>query len=505
MKKKLIFLLTTVILLSAMGITAFAESAADNSFSITTAANALVNCVPALVVAIISILTIVLLCIFSKRLQTKLDGSSASAMINTFIICFSASGITCLVFALLTDGVTWTDMLVNDSLSYIDRQQFSDFFNTMRTVAVGNFDELSTEYSPFSISVYCLLSQFAPSNLVASESISTYITLLTNQPAILMYLFLVIICVVFIYRLSRSQLRQNGLKIRDEITAFLLVVSYPSMYCISLGNISAACLAGALFFILFRDSENKVYRYISLIVLILSASVSPYVLVFSLLLFTDKGKQGTKPFLIVLAGFIVLNITPCFFIGFDCALNYIRALFSISTEEFVVGNTSISNLLVFFGVDNKVILYAIFILTQLIAIVGFFLFPETWQKTSAAVYIILNMPALSNNVMYLFVFIPFVFLIGKKQHKSLDWLYLLSYSLIIIPFPEWYYFDSENFEVLLSAFGLPYISVANNLISLTAVQLLLVLMLYQIVSLLKQSNAEQKPEPAIFVDPLTNE
>ncbi|MCD7775508.1 MAG: hypothetical protein LUH40_08000 [Clostridiales bacterium] len=500
MKKKLTFIFTTVLFALTTGITAFADSeeemteAAEQaaSVNISGAFSALTNCVPALVVAVISILAIALVCIFGGRLKKKLDGSSASSMMNAFIAAFSASGIICLVFAFLTDGVSWSDMMhtVDESVLY---PQFSDYYQSMQTAARGLFYNLSEEFTPFGIIIYYLLAQFVPASLVTSTSAVYYSSLLKNQPGLMMYLFIVILYLVLIYRLSRSQLRKNDLHMRDEVTVFLFMLSYPVIYCVEQGNITALSLALAMFFILYRNSESKTYRRICTAALAISAAITPFTLIFALLLFFDKGKKGIKTFLCICGLFVVLFLAPCFITGFRCALYYAESFLTINAEEFIVGNVSLANLLVFFGVKSKFVLYTVFILSELLALVTLIALPKTWQKLAAAVYIILNIPSVSENVTYLFILIPLVYLLSEKEHKTADWLYLLCFSLIVIPIPEWYYFDSGNFETLLAAFNLPYISSANELISLTAIQGLFVLLIYSMATSMKASKESAAP------------
>ena len=66
---------------------------------------------------------------------------------------------------------------------------------------------------------------------------------------------------------------------------------------------------------------------------------------------------------------------------------------------------SIANLLHFFGINNTIIIYAVVILTQVIAVIALLTLESAWQKAAAAVYVILNIFAVSDAVAILFVFV----------------------------------------------------------------------------------------------------
>ena len=305
------------------------------------------------------------------------------------------------------------------------------------------------------------------------------------------YLFLVLFLCTLIYRMSRPILRQNGLSTKNELICFLLIVSFPSIYCIELGNIVALSLALAMFFLLFRDHEKRVMREVSLVAIGISAAITPYTILFALLLPKKNDKKSVISFVKSAAYFVVLFIAPAFLTGFGNMLQYVENFFAMPTDGFIAGNTGIANLLAFFGVRSAVPMLILTFIMEIIALVCAFVLPETWQKTAAIVYIILNFAGISANELYLFALIPFVFLMAEKQHKTIDWAYLLSFSLLITPIGEWYYFEKHTAEVIFHAFGVDYIVSANNLFSLAAVQLLFVLLVCQTVPALRHRKMQE--------------
>ena len=156
---------------------------------------------------------------------------------------------------------------------------------------------------------------------------------------------------------------------------------------------------------------------------------------------------------------------------------------------------SIANLLIFFGIDNIAVLQIVSIIMNISALAAVVILPQTWQKLSAVVDIILNVFSVSDPMMLIFVFIPFVFLLAEKKHKATDWLYLLVFALLITPFPEWFYFDRAQFNVFTISMGIKDIRNANNLISLAAVQFMYIVIICQSIKQLtskKQKTGSEK-------------
>ena len=192
------------------------------------------------------------------------------------------------------------------------------------------------------------------------------------------------------------------------------------------------------------------------------------------------------------AYFLILFIAPAVFSGFENLFTYLKTFVSVSETGFVPGNMSIANLLHFFGISSNLLIYAVVILTEIIAVLALITLPSVWQKTAAAAYIILNIFSVSDAVAIIFAFIPFIFLLAEKEHKAADWLYLLSFALLVTPFPEWFRGDYQYFAAFLSTMGIFEIRNANNLICLAAAQFLLILLFSQMTSALKSRKENAK-------------
>lgn len=487
MKKKILFLISVLSLFFASAIPCHAMQVISNEsqFSFYMFTNSIKGCTSVQIAAILFLIVIVLFSVFRKKLVKMLKNSSTSSMLNAFIVFFSVFGIGCLVMAFISDGTTWSGLMHYDTNSESIYTQFSDYILTIQDSGAQRFAEKADAFTPLSLLIYFTLAQFLPTKLVLSESMLSYASILRNQTFMFLYLILVMICIVLIYRMNRYILRRNGLNMRDELVVFLTVVSYPTMYCVELGNIVGFSLALSLFFIIYHDAKQKVFRELSHIAMGISAAITPLTILFVLILIDEKKKKAVIDILKIVLYSAILFITPCIFTGFDCLTIYAKNFFSISADAYQISNMSIANLLIFFGIDNQVLLQVISVLMNIIAVAAIILLPKTWQKMSAAVYIILNVFSISSPMMLIFIFIPFVFLLAEKTHKASDWLYLLVFALLITPFPEWFYFDRAQFNIFTLSLGIRDIRNANNLISLAATQGLFALICCQTISTLK--------------------
>lgn len=477
MKKKILSLISVLSLLFGSALTCSAQEilasgAADSSrFNFYMISNSFKNCTSAQVAAIFAAAVILLTIIFRKKLVKKLNNSSSSAMINAFIVFFSVFGIACLALGFASEGETWSALMHIEESKRAIYTHFDDYILTIQSTGRQDFLECAGQFTPFGQLLYFTIAQFLPTKLVLSDSLLSYAIILKNQTFMFLYLILVMFCITLVYRMNRSVLRRNSLNMRDEIVAFMTVVSYPTMYCVELGNINAICIALALFFAVYYNSEQKIIRELSHLTMGISAAIMPSTILFSLLLFNKENKKSSLINIAKIAGYaLILFTAPCVLTGFDCMRVYMQNFLAINADSFVLSNMSISNLLLFLGVENKPVLHIVSIAMNIVAAAAIVILPKTWQKLSAAVYIMLNIFAFSSPVSLVLVFIPLMFLLAEKTHKTTDWIYLLVFALMVTPFPEWFYFDRSDFNMFTLSFGIREIYNANNLISLAAVQ-----------------------------------
>ncbi len=500
MKKKVLSITTIIslFLLSAIpcgakGILSEAVGSADKGIDFSSVWSSFTACTSAQAALAITAVCLLLFIIFYKKLGKKLSNSSSASMMNAFLTFFSVFGIGCFILAVISDGETWSHLMFFDPESEYSVTQFSDYILSVQQAGKREFSSIADRFTPMGILIYAIIAQFLPPKLVMSKSILFYIKILRDQTFMYLYLILVMMCLILIYKMNRSVLRRNGLKVRDELVAFLTIVSYPTMYCVEQGNIAGIAVTLALVFALFYDSKNQPLRELSHISIAFSAALNPVFILFVILLLANKKKRTKSDIIKILLYTVISYIVPAFVTGFDCLSIYSQSLFAVTKDTFVATNMSIANLLVLFGVTNTVILNIVTIAMNVIAAACVFILPAAWQKMTAVIYIILNIYTFSTPINLIFIFIPLVFLLSEKSHKASDWLYLLVFALLVTPFPEWFWFELEEFNRLMLEFNIRNIRNANNLISLASVQCLFILTVYTALKALK--NRKKVPAP----------
>lgn len=494
MKKKILSITTifSLFLLSAVPCSAAGISANNDPIDFAAAWECFRVLTSAQIALAFTVVVLILFFVFRKKLSKKLDNSSSASMMNAFLGFFSIFGIGCFIMAVISDGDTWSHLMYYNPNSEYAITQFSDYILSVQHAGKQDFAGIADRFSPLGIIIYYIIAQFLPPNLVFSETILHYIKILRNQTFMYLYLILVMMCLLLIYKMNRAVLRRNGLKVRDELVAFLAIVSYPTMYCVEQGNVAGIGVTLTLLFTLFYDSKNQILRELSHLALAFSAALNPVMILFIALLFINKKKRTKKDIVKIILYTVISYIIPSFVVGFDSLSIYMQSLFTVSKDIFAASNMSIANLLVFFGVNNIVVLNIVAIAMNIIAVACAFILPSAWQKMTALIYVVLNIYSFSNPVNLIFIFIPLVFLLSEKTHKASDWLYLLAFALLVTPFPEWFWFELSEFNHFMIMFNIKNIRNANNLISLASVQTLFFLTVSSAIKVLRNRKASVK-------------
>lgn len=483
MKKKILSFATIILTLLAGNITCFAADITaipakswSNFFEYLSASPFTIAVMVAFAVIAIAVI------ILYKPLASKLNNSTSAHMFNAFIAVFGVIGISSFIMAFISDGITFQHMLHSENTDTAETLHFYDYLNTLRDAGSMKFDKSAAKFSPLSLFIFYIIAQFMPAQYIFSTSLAHFLQMTRNQTFIYCYLIILMMLIVLLYKTSRNMLRENGIKFREELFSFLLIISYPTLYCIKLGNIVGLSYAFAMFFIAFRNSEKRSAREMALVSLAVSAAITPYTLIFALLLLS-KDKNSVYNILKTVSYSLILFILPAVFTGFDSLGAYVSNLFAIPVEV-NIENIAISNILMFIGINNRVLLYIISAVFIIAAAACIFVLPTAWQKATAALYVIINLVPSSPNAILLFVFIPLILLLAQKAHKAIDWLYLAAFSLLIMPLPEWFWFESESFHSMFESIGIYSVLNANEVFAPFAVQLIFVLIVSQSASVL---------------------
>ena len=446
-------------------------------------------------IAVIIIFAVIIIAavIMHKPIAAKLNKSTSDSMLNTFFVFFGICAIAGFVISLLSDGDTLGHLLHSETTETATTMHFYDYLNTLRDAGSMNFHKSAYNFSPMSLFIFYIIAQFMPEQYIFSTSLAHYLQMTRHQTFIYAYLILLMFLIVMLNKASKKILNKNESALKEEIFCFLLIVSYPTLYCIKLGNIVGLSYAFVLFFIAFRDSEKRITREMSIVSLAVSAAITPYTLIFALLLLS-KDKNSIKNIIKATIYSVVLFILPAFFTGFQNLGTYLANLFVVP-EFLSIENIAISNILRFIGIDNIVWIYILSAVFTVGATACIFILPETWQKATAILYVIITIVPSEPNAILLFAFIPLLLLVAQKTHKAVDWLYFIAFSFLIVPLPEWFWFERESFISMFESLNIYTVHNANELFAPFAVQLLFVLIVSQSISVLiknKKENTIQK-------------
>ena len=440
-------------------------------------------------VCIFSIIAVIIFAIFCRPLAKKLNGTNSSKMIGAFIAILAVSGAGMFITSLISDGTAFGHLLHSENTDPGATFHFFDYLNSLRNAGSKNFELMAEEYSPASMLIFYVIAQFMPNKYISSTGIAALIKMSREQTFVYCYLIIITFIILFINKFNNEILRANGNKTKNEIFTFLLIITYPTLYCIKLGNIIGLSFTFLMAFIAFYNSEKRTNREIALVALGISAAITPYTIVFALLLLTKK-KDSVYQLAKALLYSVILFMAPAFFTGFGNMLEYIKHLF-VTPSSISIENIAVSGILRFIGIESDAVIYVIGTIFALVALACIFILPATWQKTAAAVYFIIDIVPSAPNAILLFVFIPFVLMLAEKSHKAIDWMYFAAFSLLVLPIPEWFMADGDAFHSMFESIGVYVVHNANELIAPFAIQLIFVLCVCQAVSALKADKKQK--------------
>ena len=287
-------------------------------------------------------------------------------------------------------------------------------------------------YKSLPIEVQEIFSQSAISN--------TEIDIRTVASAQMSYLMFEILTVAFIFLLLYKY--KIGSAIQKTFFSFVSITSIGFFYAYERGNIIILSVLFLLIFVIFLDSEKKIYRLISSICLALSAGIKLYPVLYGLVLLKkDKKKQM---FVSILCGFLVILLPFAFLGGLDGIIGMNKGLSSNNESGIKPGYlnlTSIIMTVLMFCGKTELSPKHIFILRILVYIFCFCLmcfsimFKEKWKKYLAITLAMFSITGTSHMYMLSFMIIPIIEFFNQSEHKRAHIFYLICFigTMAIIP------------------------------------------------------------------------
>lgn len=440
-------------------------------------------------------------------IKRKNKSVTTKGLLLFFILFFLANLIVGVVLAAATGGDSWKMILFHSGFS---TDMYMDFFNSIRDG--GSPDVYSARnniYPPLCNLIFRFFSKLISPSLV-STAFASRTSLQVDQISMMIYLLFAIVCIVCMLRLIESYVNiQNDGKIRltASLFSFLMIISYPVMFCLERGNILILSVITSMFFLFFRNSENPVIRELSYISLAVAAGIKLYPAVFGLIFLIEKKyKEALR---LILYGLIVVVFPIVFFLdefipaqahitGYAALLNItaadsgsasvlmkiIQNLFSFTVNKkssLNLSSVSVQNIAFILGKStaSAKILCAI---TELIALICAFFAKREWQRVFLLTYLMLNIPSASNSYALSFMLISFcIFLFGTEKRRSIDKIYIFIYALLLTPLPTYWYFHPEFGEKICAWLGVYYSTLPNQVIATYVFQFMFLLTVFDIL------------------------
>ena len=375
-------------------------------------------------------------------LTNKSRVPTTKSMVKFFMVFFVCSLFVSTVLAAASGGESWKYMLFHSG-PYTD--MYMDFFNSIRDGGSPNvYSARNNIYPPLCVLIFRILSKLIDPSLVSTH-FRQRTMLQADQLCMIIYILFALICIMSLVRLieSYANIKTEGkLQTQAAVISYAMIISYPVMFCLERGNILILSVIFAMFFMFFKDSENKIIREMSYISLALSAGIKLYPAIFGLTLIIEKKyKEAIR---LMVYGIIVVVFPIVFFLD-EFRTNPASVSFGVlpllkigsgavagaettSALEKLIKNllnfavnkksslnfssVSIQNF-VFMAQGNATVAKAVCAITEIIAALCAFKAKREWQKVFLLCYLMLNIPSASNSYALSFLLIPFI----SFQHK----------------------------------------------------------------------------------------
>ena len=455
-------------------------------------------------------------------LTKKIHIPTTTEMIKFFLIFFAGSLFISVVMAAASGGESWKYMLFHNG-PYTD--MYMDFFNSIRDGGSDNvYSERNNIYPPLCVLIFRIFSKLISPDLVSTH-FKQRTRLQADQICMIIYILFALICIMSMIRLIESYANmktQGKMKTQAAIISFAMIICYPVMFCLERGNILILSVILAMFFIFFKDSENKIIRELSYIALAFSAAIKLYPAIFGLTLIIEKKyKEAVR---LMVYGILVVGLPIVFFLDeFRSEPASIAATFApllkigtgITTDaestsifaklvknllNFAVNKKSSLNFssvsvqnFVFMAKGDATVAKIICAVTELMAVFCAFTTKSEWKKAFLLSYLMLNIPSASNSYALSFLLIPFcIFLFGTSVYEKKDWIHLGLFALLLTPLPTLWFYHPEGVKALAKSLGLYYNTQLNQNIATFVFQLLFALIFIETIIYLVKNIKNKK-------------
>lgn len=456
----------------------------------------------------------------TKKNKTE-EITTTTDLIKFFVIFFIISMFICVVLAAMSGGESWKLQLFHSN-GYTD--MFMDFFNSMRDANASNvYTARNNIYPPLALLIFKFFNVFVSDELLVLPN-AKRTSLQYDQNCMIIYFIFAIVCILLMtqiinkYAENIRSKQQKKSTTSYSILSFMMIVSYPVMYCIERGNIIILSVIFTMFFVFFKDSDSKLIKELSYISLAIAAGIKLYPAIFGIILIIEKKYKDAVR--LIIYGIIFVIFPFIFFMDFDSntlsvsaqtvtasvanshtasqiaessspIINIIENLISFATKKknsLNLSSVSIQNFVFLIDKDNDTFAKILCLITEFIAVATLLFTKKAWQKVFLITYLMLNIPSASSSYALSFIIIPFfMFLYDDKgngypanDRQKIDWAYIVCYALLLTPLPMfWYYYQPQANE-FFNSLGIANQTRANQVIATFVFQLMFFIIVTEI-------------------------
>ncbi len=400
---------------------------------------------------------------------------NSKSLLKTYFGIFTVSSSLFFIMLALTDGQSFLHTLFRNS---VGTDFFMDFFNSIRDASTKDVYKEGIIYPPLANVFFYVLSLMIDPELAAT-TFSRRTMLQRDYVCLFIYFVFVTLCLLLFSKIIKQYFIKHGLEKFSSAFSVMLIFSYPMIYCVQRGNIALLSFAFSMFFVLYRNNDNKVIKELSLILLAIAAGIKLYPAAFGLLLFTDKKHKDAMR--LIVYGLICIIVPFFFYDGFESISDLLNNLNEFSdyslnklSPEFVCIDVLAMYANTLFGIGYSSAYTFFATVTYLSALVIIIISDKEWQKIWAVVYMIMNYPSTARTYILIFAIIPFIVFVCSKSFRKRDVPYYVAFLLMLVVIPPLYISKIGDFLDLID--GIPvldqliyfindYLASPNQLIS----------------------------------------
>lgn len=337
------------------------------------------------------------------------------------------------VFFCIFRGTGFEQIFIPDSYD-----TFMDHFNVVSKYTSDDpYKIYLNSYPAFVCFIWEIFAHIIP--IEYRYSLSSF-ELRENQYAMMPFIVFILLC-FWLFTLC-IKIRFELDNITESFLILAILLSSPMLFTLERGNIIILAFVFTAFFVFFRNSENKVIREAAYISLAMASAIKIYPAILGLMMIKEKNFKGAIRLLIY--GLITFFV-PFFacFEGITSIKYMIQGLTVVSGYDIGCGyQYSFSNMISIFsrvfGVDiSNGIIYSTSIVINACIIISFFRMEEEWKQILALTLPMILLPGFSYTYVLIFLFIPFVLLIGRiYTQESIGFenkIYLILFGVIFTP------------------------------------------------------------------------